>query len=184
MRIAIGSLLQATIRPGPVVMMEAFTSRYFHRDRDLLGGFRDARAAVPGFISVLHAAGVDIVPLIATDGGAGGPVMRETFHVLAVELVHALAARRPVDGVLLGLDGAMQVDDEPEATAEILERIRNVLPPFTPIGVALRGHCGITPRMRQPGVIVRRMPPDRARRSVRRRAARGTPAAGRAHQSS
>jgi microcystin degradation protein MlrC len=79
--------------------------------------------------------------------------MRETFDVLVSEMVHRLAARRPVDGVLLALHGAMVVEDEPDAEAEILERVRNVLPPGTPIGVSLDLHGHVTPRMLQPDVF-------------------------------
>ena len=73
--------------------------------------------------------------------------------MLAVELVHRLAARRPVDGVLLALDGRMAVEDEVDGCGELLERVRNVLPPALPIGVALGGGAEVTARMRQPGVF-------------------------------
>ena len=144
MRIAIGSLIHPTDRSIPsVTMMDAFTIR---REQEVL-------AELPGFVGVLREAGAEIVPLIAAEGRAGGPLMRETFHVLAVELVHRLAARRPVDGVLLALFGGMAAEDEPDGNAELLERIRNVLPPGLPIGVALNPGAEITPRMRQPGVL-------------------------------
>ena len=79
--------------------------------------------------------------------------MRETFHVLAVELVHRLAARRPVDGVLLSLSATLVIEDEPDGNAELLERVRNVLPAGLPIAVVLPAGASVTPRMRQPGVI-------------------------------
>ena len=109
--------------------------------------------APPRSAGILREAGAEIVPLIAATGAAGGPLMRETFHVLAVELVHRLAARRPVDGVLLALDGRMAVEDEVDGCGELLERVRNVLPPALPIGVALGGGAEVTARMRQPGVF-------------------------------
>jgi microcystin degradation protein MlrC len=73
--------------------------------------------------------------------------------VLAVELVHRLAARRPVDGVLLALSGGLAIEDEPDGNAELLERVRNVLPPGLPIGVLLEAGALVTERMRQPGVV-------------------------------
>lgn len=139
MRIAIGSLTHETKPGAPVTMMEAFT---LHRDAAVV-------AALPGFA----VAGADIVPLIAAVAGPGGPLMRETFHVLAVELVHRLAARRPVDGVLLALSGGLAIEDEPDGNAELLERVRNVLPPGLPIGVSMEPDALVTPRMRQPGVL-------------------------------
>ncbi len=124
-----------------MTMMEAFDLR---REQAVL-------VALPAFTEALP--GADIVPLIVAEAPPGGPLMRETFHVLAIELVHRLAARRPVDGVLLSLSGRLAIEDEPDGNAELLERVRNVLPPGHPIGVALPPGAEITPRMRQPGVI-------------------------------
>lgn len=139
MRIAIGSLIHETRVGAPLTMMEAFV---LHREQAVL-------AALPAFVLP----GADIVPLIAAGSPPGGPLMRETFHVLAIELVHRLAARCPVDGVLLALHGSMAVEDEPDAAGELLERVRNVLPPGLPIGVALNSGAEITARMRQPGTL-------------------------------
>ncbi len=152
MRIAIGSLAQVTDSAvSPLTQMEAFTGQVFLRDRGILDGA--APPEVAGFIAALQAVGADIVPLIVAEAPPGGPLMRETFHVLAIELVHRLAARKPVDGVLLSLGGRMAVEDEADAAGELLERVRNVLPPGLPIGVALGEGAVITARMRQPGVF-------------------------------
>ena len=144
MRIALGSLIH---RSDPtlsgVTMMEAFA---LHREEAVL-------TELPEFAAALTEAGADIVPLIAATGAAGAPLMRETFHVLAIELVHRLAARRPVDGVLLALDSRLAVEDEPDGSGELLERVRNVLPPGLPIGVVLETGGAPTDRMRQPGVF-------------------------------
>lgn len=154
MRIAIGSLMQETNTFVPFrTTVDTFNAYYLRRDAELLIGFGAARVEIPGFLSVLAEAGATPVPLLAGHGGSNGPVMRETFHVLVNEMVHRLAARLPVDGVLLALHGAMVVEDEPDAEAEILERVRNVLPPGTPIGVSLDLHGHITPRMLQPDVF-------------------------------
>ena len=139
MRIAIGALIHETRRGAPLTMMEAFA---LHREQAVL-------AALPNFALC----GADIVPLIAAISPPGGPLMRETFHVLAVELVHRLAARRPVDAVLLALSGGLAIEDEPDGNAELLERTRNVLPPGMPIGVMLNPGGSVTPRMRQPAVF-------------------------------
>lgn len=141
MRIAIGALTHDTIPGLPLTMMDAFV---LHRDDAVM-------AALPAFANAL--AGMDIVPLIAAHASPGGPLMRETFHVLAVELVHRLAARRPVDGVLLSMPAALTIEDEPDGNAELLERVRNVLPPRLPIGVEVPPTTETTLRMRQSGVI-------------------------------
>jgi microcystin degradation protein MlrC len=131
MRIAIGGIVQETDTfPRPLTRMEAFT---IVRDQELLAA--SAPPGIAGFLSALE--GVTPVPLLFAGASRGGPVMRETFHVLVSEMVHRLAARLPVDGVLLVLHGGMAVEDEPDAALEIIERTRNVVPAGTPIGVAL-----------------------------------------------
>ncbi len=144
MRIAIGSLIHETRPEAPLTMMEAFT---LQREQAVLD-------ALPAFVLEGH----DIVPLLAATSSPGGKLMRETFHVLAVELVHRLAARRPVDGVLLALSGGLAIEDEPDGNAELLERVRNVLPPGLPIGVLLAPNAPVTERMRQPGVVFGEIP--------------------------
>jgi microcystin degradation protein MlrC len=153
-RIAIGSLLQETNTFVPSrTTVDTFKQHCLRRDTELLDGCGAPWGEIPGFLSVLAEAGATPVPTLAAHGGSNGPVMRETFHVLVTEMVHRLAARLPVDGVLLALHGAMVVEDESDAEAEIVERVRNVLPPGTPIGVSLDLHGHITPRMLQPDVF-------------------------------
>jgi len=155
MRVAVGSLMQETNTFVPFrTTVETFRSHYIRRGREVLEGFGDARVEVPGFLSVLAEAGIAPVPLLAAHALSGGYVTRAAFDELLGELVARLEEAGPVDGVLLALHGAMAVEDEPDAEAEILERVRSVLPAGTPIGVSLDLHGHITPRMLQPGVFL------------------------------
>jgi microcystin degradation protein MlrC len=130
-RVAIGGIVQDTDTSlRAVTRMEAFT---ILRDQELLTA--SAPPPIADFLAALH--DVTAVPLLFAQAGRGGPIMRETFHVLVTEMVHRLAARLPVDGVLLALHGGMAVEDEPDAASEIIARVRNVLPAGTPIGAAL-----------------------------------------------
>ena len=63
-----------------------------------------------------------------------------------------LRAVLPVDGVFLALHGAMILEDEPDAEAEIVRRVRAELKPGTPITVSLDLHGHITAAMLQPNV--------------------------------
>jgi microcystin degradation protein MlrC len=94
------------------------------------------------------------VPLLAAHAGSSGPVERAAFEALLGEMLTRLGEAGPVDGVLLALHGAMTLEDEPDAEGEILERVRAVLPPATPIGVSLDLHGHITPRMLQPNTFL------------------------------
>jgi len=92
------------------------------------------------------------VPLLAAFAMASGPLTRDCFEALVVPIVEGLRGAGPLDGVLLALHGAMVVEDEPDSEAEILERVRAVLPAGVPIVVTLDLHGHITQRMIQPGV--------------------------------
>src|SRR5689334_22595388 len=133
--------------------LETFRTYYLRRGTELLDGFGSARVEVPGFLSVLRASEVQPVPVLAAYAASGGPVTRAAFDTIVDEIVERLRAAAPLDGVLLALHGAMVVEDEPDAEAEIVERVRAALPAGTPVGVSLDLHGHITPRMLQPDVF-------------------------------
>ncbi len=155
MRIAVGGLSQETNTFLPVpTEIEDFAAFYVRRGDELLTGFGPARVELPGFLSVLNEAGIAPVPLLAAQALAGGPVSRRAFETLAGELLQRLRDAGPVDGVLLALHGAMVLEDEPDAEGELLERVRALSPPSTPIGVSLDLHGHIRPRMLQPNTFL------------------------------
>ncbi len=154
-RVAIGSLFQETNTFVPFrTTLETFRSQYVWRGEELLEGFRTGRVEVPGFIAVLQGAGADVVPTLSAYAASGGPLTRAAFETLLGELVERIAQASPLDGVLLALHGAMTVEDEPDAEGEIIERIRAVVRPGTPLGVSLDLHGHITPRMLQPDTFL------------------------------
>ncbi len=155
LRIAVGSLVQETNTFVPFsTTLETFESQYVWHGEEMLAGFRNGRIEIPGFITVLREADVDIVPTLSAYAASGGPVTRTAFDTLVGELVDRVARATPLDGVLLALHGAMTVEDEPDAEGEIIERVRAVLPPGTPLGVSLDLHGHITPRMLQPDTFL------------------------------
>lgn len=154
MRIAIGQIFQEsnTFSPRPTTI-ESFESVYLWRGDQLLTEFKDARVEIPAFLSVLRRAGIEPVPLIATNALAGGVVTRAAFESLMSDIEGRLKAAGRLDAVLLALHGAMCVEDEPDAESEILERVAKLLPVGTPIGVSLDLHGLMTERMLQPNAF-------------------------------
>lgn len=169
MRVAVGSLLQRTdlTRPG-LTTLDAFLAGTLERDAAMLAS--TAPTEIRGFAEALREADATAVPLLAAEAADGPPLMRESFHVLAVELVHRLAARLPVDAVLIATEAGLRVEDEPDAAAELVERIRLVLPARTPIVVALRGTA--TARLADTGAIIMVARAGEDRTTLGRRAAR------------
>ena len=155
MRIAVGSLMQETNSFVPHRTTAAsFAATYIHRGPALLTGFGPARVEVTGFLDALHDAGAGPVPLLAAHAGSGGPVLRPDFDDLVNEMADRLRHAGPVDGLLLALHGAMAVEDAPDAEAEIIARLRAVLPPGTPVGISLDLHAHVTPAMLQPDTLL------------------------------
>jgi microcystin degradation protein MlrC len=152
LRIAVGLLSQESNSFSPVpTTLESFDV-FFLRGDELLGpDFKAVSVEVPGFLSVLKQAGAVPVPLFATEAYAGGPLTRRTFDVLLEELESRLRAAGKVDGLLLALMGALLVEGDADgADAFIIERMRKILGPDVPIGIAFDSHGHITPQMLQP----------------------------------
>ncbi|MFM1856026.1 MAG: hypothetical protein RLZ83_1335, partial [Pseudomonadota bacterium] len=70
-----------------------------------------------------------------------GLVSREAFETLRDEVLQQLRAAMPVDGVLLGMHGAMVADGCDDCEGDILEHVRAIVGPDVPIGVELDPHC-------------------------------------------
>ncbi|MCP5412359.1 MAG: M81 family metallopeptidase [Alphaproteobacteria bacterium] len=153
MRIAIAQFMQETNSFVPfTTTVKTFEEQYLHRGEELFTAFGKARLEIPGAIAALKEVGAEIVPLIATMAMASGTVERASFEILLGEILERLRTAGPVDGVYLALHGAMILEDEPDAEAEIVRRVREVLKPGTPITVSLDLHGHITAAMLQPDV--------------------------------
>src|SRR5471030_3028334 len=142
MRIAISEFKQETNSFVPfTTTLKTFEEQYLHRGAEMLTAFGEARLEIPGALDALKEAGATPVPLLATMAMASGTVERKSFDILMNEIVQRLQAAMthdgPVDGVFLALHGAMIIEDEPDAEAEIVRRVRAVLKPGTPITVSL-----------------------------------------------
>ncbi len=73
-----------------------------------------------------------------------GLVSREAYETLRDEVLEQLRAAMPVDGVLLGLHGAMVADGYDDCEGDLLERVRAIVGPQLPIGVETDPHCHMT----------------------------------------
>lgn len=73
-----------------------------------------------------------------------GLVSREAYETLRDEVLEQLRAAMPLDGVLLGLHGAMVADGYDDCEGDLIERVRAIVGPQAPIGVELDPHCHMT----------------------------------------
>ena len=84
-----------------------------------------------------------------------GPTNRTDYETMRDEILAQLAAALPLDGVLLGLHGAMVAHGYDDVEGDVIERARAIVGPDCVIGVELDPHCHLTiKRVRLSDLIV------------------------------
>lgn len=84
-----------------------------------------------------------------------GTTNRKDYEFMRDEILGQLEAALPVDGVLLGLHGAMVAHGYDDVEGDVIERVRALVGPKAVIGVELDPHCHLTlKRVRLADVIV------------------------------
>jgi microcystin degradation protein MlrC len=73
-----------------------------------------------------------------------GTVGREAYEQLRDEILEQLRAAMPVDGILLGLHGAMVAFGYDDCEGDLIARMREMVGPGTVIGVEHDPHCHLT----------------------------------------
>ncbi|MBN1582864.1 MAG: M81 family metallopeptidase [Anaerolineae bacterium] len=102
------------------------------------------RGSFGGIVSVLQAAGVELVPTLAAGAMPGGVVERsayEMFKQTVLEQAHG------IDGVCLHLHGAMRAEGLDYCENDLLRDLRAKLGPNVPISIALDMHANIVAEM-------------------------------------
>ncbi|MBL8833694.1 MAG: M81 family metallopeptidase [Rhodospirillales bacterium] len=73
-----------------------------------------------------------------------GTTNRKDYEFMRDEILGQLRAAMPVDGVLLGLHGAMVAHGYDDVEGDIIEKVREIVGPKAVIGVELDPHCHLT----------------------------------------
>lgn len=103
-----------------------------------LAGFFAAAAEDPG---------VELVPLFFTRLMPMGAMTEQATEFIFSRILEALREQGPWDAVLLPLHGAAVSDTWPDADGELVRRVRALVGPQVPIGVALDMHANIAPQL-------------------------------------
>ncbi len=151
MRIALGGITHEANSFCPhVTDMADFEARQLLRGDEILDNWQSTRTEQAGALSVLtELPECEVVPTLLARALSGAPMRQETFLSLSDELNDRIKAAGSVGGVLLVLHGAMMTECEPDATAALLERLRNIVGPDVPIVGTLDLHANVTRRMAQ-----------------------------------
>jgi microcystin degradation protein MlrC len=151
-RIAVGGFMLESNAHAPVATREEFEGQCDVRGEAFEHDWRSPHPRVAGtllgFVAAMDRAGPwQPVPLLHAHVGASGPVDQAYFDTLVDELCERLRAALPVDGVFLSLHGAAIATVDPDPDGTVLERVRAVVGPSTPLLATLDLHGNIVQRM-------------------------------------
>jgi len=147
LRVAIAGFALESVSFLPGAASIADFDAVTYRGDGLTEGLRDSQSPGGGFIDVLDAEGVEVVPLTYADLGAGGNASDEAFVHYRDEICAGLAGvRDQVDGVLLFLHGAMTTPTRTDPEQDFMQAARDALGPDLPVMVASDLHGNIDAR--------------------------------------
>ncbi len=133
----------------------AFTDRGIRLGDAAIAERGEANTPIAGFLDIGRPAGWRVIHAISAAAQPSGPVTREAFDRIANVILEAAKAHAgTIDGVLLGLHGAMVTEFCEDGEGELLKRLRAVLGPKVPIGVTLDPHANVTRAMTELADIV------------------------------
>lgn len=147
-RIGIVGLLQES----NTFIGEKTTRAHFEADLLLRGEvIRGRMAAAPhevgGFFEGIAEGGHEAVPLFLARALPYGTIARETFEGLVEDLLSAVAAAGPLDGILAAPHGATVAEGFPDADGHWLGRLREQVGPELPLVATLDPHANLSPAM-------------------------------------
>ena len=127
--------------------MAAFERSGIHRGAQIVQRMANTATPFAGFLDASEEHRFELVPLLSVWATPSGMVSGDALAQLVDEIIAGIEAHAPYDGILLGLHGAMVSQIDPDGDGYILERVRNVVGPATPIVATLDLHANISQRM-------------------------------------
>ena len=130
--------------------LDDFRRYYLYTGQEIIEKLRGGGMEVSAIIKAAEEDGVELVPVLATYGGTGGPVATAAYAYLRDEIL--AGARRhaaEVDGAILALHGAMLTEDLDDPEGDLLAGLRRILGPAKPIVCSLDLHAHVTDLMVQ-----------------------------------
>jgi microcystin degradation protein MlrC len=143
-RIAIGRVSHETNTFSVLKLrLDDFSPSY---GEEIFSVYGVTRTELGGFIDVLRANDVAIVPTIAAAATPSGPIVHEDFDSIVDTITDDLKAVGGVDGVLLSLHGAMVAVNTPDTEGVLLRAVRRTVGDV-PIIVTLDLHALVSGMM-------------------------------------
>lgn len=148
MRVALAELSHETNSFSSVPTdLAAFERAGIHRGPALIERLRGTGTAIAGFLDGAAALEFEPIPLLAVWATPSGLVTADALRHLVDEICEGIERAGPVDGLLLGLHGAMVSELARDADGWILRRIRQTVGRNLPIVATLDLHANISQEM-------------------------------------
>ncbi len=100
-----------------------------------------------GIVSEAQAQGVDLIATTYGHAVPGGRVSREAFETMRDEILDGIRAALPVDGVILGIHGAMALEHNDDGEGPLITAVRELVGPDVPIVAPLDLHTNLSDEM-------------------------------------
>lgn len=144
-RIAIGGIVHETNTFAPTLTnLEAFT---VDTAIGITARWSGTASSIGGVLRGLSDCNYEAVPLLYTTAMPSGTVTSAAYQTLLADLLAALRAAAPLDGVVLVLHGAMVAVGCDDCEGEILQQVRAVVGQGCPVVSVLDMHGSLTPAM-------------------------------------
>jgi len=127
--------------------VEDFHKLFCYLGNEIPERLADTNSEMAGFLDVAAGAGWGVVHTVAAFANPCGHVTERAWTTLGGRILDAARSNPDIDGVLLGLHGAMVTERHDDAEGQLLEELRAILGPDVPIAVTLDLHANVSDRM-------------------------------------
>ncbi len=125
----------------------AFEQSGILRGEEIVRDYAESHATMAGFLEARARLAVEVVPLLFTFTNPTGTITSDAFEPLCAEMLQLLRDRGPWDGVLLAQHGAAVSENYPDMDGEVAARVRALVGPDVPIGMAPDMHANLSQKM-------------------------------------
>jgi microcystin degradation protein MlrC len=109
--------------------------------------WRDSHHEIAGFIEGAAKFDYEPVPLLAAVAMPCGPLTAEAYEEITGEIIASIRAAEKLDGILLGLHGAMVAVKYPDADGQTASLVRKAVGPDLPVVMTLDLHANVSHKM-------------------------------------
>ena len=127
---------------------DQFEARNCFFGEEALAARGHANTEIAGFLETAREHGWNVIHAVSAAANPGGPVTRDAFERLAGCIIAAARKHREqLDGIALGLHGAMVTDFCDDGEGELLARLRAEVGSAIPVAITLDLHANVTRAM-------------------------------------